>query len=75
MDILYSVIEEYINHEINKRKKKIDFLNNNYNLIYAQDKRELLTQQVNEIQELNSLLKRIHILFDRVHDLTHTVEM
>lgn len=70
MNILYDVIEEYINHEIDKRKKKIDFLNNNYNLIYATDKRELLTKQINEIQELNSLLKRINILFDRVHDLT-----
>ena len=75
MNILYDVIAEYINNEISKRKRKIDFLNNNYNLIYAQDKRELLTQQVNEIQELNSLLKRISILFDRVHDLTHTTEM
>ena len=75
MDLLYDVIAEYINNEISKRKRKIDFLNNNYNLIYAQDKRELLTQQINEIQELNSLLKRVHILFDRIHDLTHTVEM
>jgi len=70
MDLLYEVIKEYINSEINKRKRKIDFLNNNYNLIYASDKRDCLTQYINEIQELNSLLKRISILFDRVHDLT-----
>ena len=70
MQLIFEVIKEYIDHQIKIRKKKVDFITNNYNLIKFRSKRDEMAQYITEIQELNMLLVEIGKLFNRVIEIS-----
>ncbi len=68
--ILFDVIREFIEHTIQLKRKKIDFITENYNLIRHKSKRDEMSIYVTEIQELNQLLTEISKVFNRVIELS-----
>lgn len=68
--ILFDVIKDYIEHTIQIKRKKIDFITENYNLIRHKSKRDEMAIYVNEIQELNQLLNEIAQTFNRVIEIS-----
>ena len=70
MKLLFEAIQEYVQHQIDIRRKKIDFITTNYNLIHHRTKRDEMALYVNEIQELNQLLNEIAQIFNRVIEIS-----
>ena len=70
MKLLFEAIQEYVQHQIDIRRKKIDFITTNYNLIHHRAKRDEVAVYVTEIQELNQLLNEIAQIFNRVIEIS-----
>ncbi len=70
VSIIFEVIKEYVQHQIDTRRKKIDFITENYNLIRHKSKRDEMSMYVTEIQELNQLLIELSKVFNRVIELS-----
>ena len=68
--ILFSVIKDYIEHTIQIKRKKVDFITENYNLIRHKSKRDEMAIYINQIQQLNELLVEVAKLFNRVIELS-----
>lgn len=70
LKLLFEAIQEYVQHQIDIRRKKIDFITTNYNLIHNRAKRDEMATYVTEIQQLNELLVEIAQIFNRVIELS-----
>lgn len=68
--ILFDVIREFIEHTIQIKRKKVDFITENYNLIRHKSKRDEMAIYINQIQQLNELLVEVAKLFNRVIELS-----
>lgn len=70
MAIIFEVIQDYIQHQIQQRRKRIDFITENYNLIHHRTKRDEMSQYITEIQELNELLDSLYKIINRIIELS-----
>lgn len=59
MKLLYEVIQEYLDKMISDRRKRINKLNDNFNILYAKSERDELSTLFEDITQINQLKKEV----------------
>lgn len=69
MRIISEVIDEYCNKIISDKRKKIDFINDNYNLICATKQRKEVFSIIDDINKLKDAVKDIKNALNLIEEI------
>lgn len=69
MELIYEIIKEYCDEIIKDRKKRIDFLNDNYNILAAPKQRKDMFRYIDEINKMNKAVKSMYDALVVIQDI------
>ena len=66
MKILYEIITDYLDTQIQKTRKEVNKINDNYNILYAKQERQQISCLLDKIDALNRLKYEVNKIFTAI---------